>query len=73
MGIKEGKAYRYALWCITETEGRIPGYVKKQAESWIAIADGEDPDAFVDEKACGKICRLHPFPQCPSIWSFLSP
>lgn len=70
MGIKEGKAYRYALWCITETEGRIPGYVKKQAESWIAIADGEDPEAFVDEKACGKICRLlkimnHPDLRCP--------
>ncbi len=70
MGIKEGKAYQYASWCIRETEGKVPRYVKKQAESWLAIADGDDPDAFVDEKAYEKICRLlkimnHPDLRCP--------
>lgn len=55
MEVKEGKAYEYAKWCITETEGKVPEYVKKQAESWLHIADGEDPEAFVDENAYEKI------------------
>lgn len=70
MEVKEGKAYEYAKWCITETEGKVPEYVKKQAESWLHIADGEDPDAFVDENAYEKICKLlkimnHPDLHCP--------
>ena len=70
MEVKEGKAYKYAEWCITETEGKVPQYVKKQAESWLHIADGEDPDAVVDENAYEKICRLlkimnHPNLHCP--------
>lgn len=69
MNVNEGKAYLYAEWCINETEGQVPEYVKKQAKSWIHIADGEDPDAFVDQKAYDKICRLlkimnHPDLQC---------
>jgi len=56
--IREGKAYQYAKWCIVETEGKVPVYVKKQAESWIRIVHGEDEDAFVDEKAYTKICKL---------------
>lgn len=70
MEVKEGKAYKYAEWCITETEGKVPQYVKKQAESWLHITDGEDPDAVVDENAYEKICRLlkimnHPDLHCP--------
>lgn len=69
MEIKEGKAYHYAKWCIEETEGKVPKYVKKQANSWLVIADGNDPDAYVDEKSYSKICRLlkvmnHPDLQC---------
>lgn len=69
MNVNEGKAYLYAKWCINETEGQVPEYVKKQAKSWIQIADGEDPDAFVDQNAYDKICRLlkimnHPDLQC---------
>lgn len=69
MNVNEGKAYLYAKWCINETEGKVPEYVKKQAKSWIQIADGEDPDAFVDQNAYDKICRLlkimnHPDLQC---------
>ena len=69
MEIKEGKAYLYARWCVEETEGKVPKYVKKQAESWLRIADGEDEEAYVDEKAYQKICRLlklmnHPDLQC---------
>lgn len=58
MNVDEGKAYSYAKWCVSENEGKVPKYVKKQAESWIQIADGEDPDAFVDQKEYDKICRL---------------
>lgn len=70
MEIKEGKAYRYAQWCAGETEGKVPGYVKKQAESWIHIADGGDAEAYTDEKDHEKICRLlkimnHPDLHCP--------
>ena len=58
MEVNEGKAYLYAKWCLEEQEGKVPGYVKKQAQSWLQIADGEDPDAIVDEAAYNKICRL---------------
>ena len=69
MEVKDGKAYLYAKWCAQEQEGKVPRYVKKQAQSWIQIADGEDPDAMVDEAAYNKICRIikimnHPDLQC---------
>ena len=56
--VKDGKAYAYAKWCIGENVGYAPLYVKKQCESWLTIADGADPDAYVDEKAYEKICKL---------------
>lgn len=67
--VKEGKAYAYAKWCVEESVGYAPAYVKKQCQSWITIADGDDPDAFVDEKAYEKICKLlklmtHPDLRC---------
>lgn len=67
--MKEGKAYQYAKWCLEEGEGKVPLYVKKQAESWIRIADGDNPDAYVDEGECEKICKLlklmiHPDLRC---------
>lgn len=67
--MKEGKAYHYAQWCLEEGEGKVPLYVKKQAESWIRIADGDNPDAYVDEGECEKICKLlklmiHPDLRC---------
>lgn len=67
--MKEGKAYRYAQWCIEEDGGKVPQYVKKQAESWLHIADGDNPDAYVDEQEYEKICKLlklmiHPDLRC---------
>lgn len=67
--MKEGKAYKYAVWCSTEQEGKVPEYVKKQAESWLHIADGNDEDAYVDEQEYEKICKLlklmvHPDLRC---------
>lgn len=67
--MKEGKAYRYAQWCVEEDGGKAPRYVKKQAESWLHIADGDNPDAYVDEQEYEKICKLlklmiHPDLRC---------
>lgn len=56
--IKNGRAYKYALWCRDDESGVVPKYVKKQATDWIRIADGDDADAVVSEKAYSKICKL---------------
>lgn len=67
--VREGKAYAYAQFCVNDSSGYVPKYVKLQCESWIKIADGEDVDAFVDENAYKKICKLlklmvHPDLRC---------
>lgn len=56
--MKEGKAYHYAQWCVEEDGEKVPQYVKKQAKSWLHIADGDNPDAYVDEQEYEKICKL---------------
>lgn len=58
MTIKESPAYKYALWCIDETNRKAPKYVKKQCAAWLAIVDGADPDAYACEKTFHKICKL---------------
>lgn len=55
---KKNPAYKYASWCVADTRGMVPKYVKMQAESWLNIADGLDKEAYVDEAAAGKIGRL---------------
>ena len=67
--MRNGKAYRYALWCVQENEGEIPKYVKLQAKDWINIADGDDSDAYVDQAEYEKVCKLlklmvHPDLRC---------
>ena len=69
MEVKNGKAYEYAAWCVSESKRMVPMYVKKQAESWINIVEGNDQDAYVDDNAYQKICRLlkimiHPDLRC---------
>lgn len=68
--VKDSKAYEYAAWCVADQTGKVPIYVKKQAASWIRIVLGDDPEAYVDDKAYDKICRLlriiiHPDLHCP--------
>lgn len=58
MTIKESPAYKYALWCIDDTNRKTPKYVKKQCGAWLTIVDGADPDAYVCEKTFRKICKL---------------
>jgi len=55
---KTNEAYKYAKWCLEEKNRKVPTYVKKQAESWLNIADGKSKEAFVDEEAVKKNERL---------------
>ncbi len=48
--IKHSKAYLYAKSCIDDKIGKIPIYVKKQAERWLEIADGKSEVAYISEK-----------------------
>lgn len=56
--LKEGKAYTYAKWCITEPDRYVPVYVKRQAALWLDIAEGRNQEAYVDEEAYRKVCNL---------------
>lgn len=56
--IRESKAYKYAVWCTEETEGKCPKYVKMQAAQWLAITDGKHAEAYVDDALYGKIVRV---------------
>ena len=67
--VKDGKAYQYAKWCVEESDGMVPKYVKIQAKKWIDIVDGNNDEAYVDENAYEKICKLlklmmHPDLRC---------
>jgi phage terminase large subunit-like protein len=66
---KESKAYLYAKWCVEEGNDKVGRYVKKQAQAWIDIVDGHSEEAYVDEKAYNKMCKIlklmvHPDLQC---------
>ena len=56
--VKDGKAYAYAKWCIEPENKKVGKYIKRQAEQWLAIADGKNEAAYVDEKAADKIGKL---------------
>lgn len=68
--IQESKAYKYCEWVLQEDNKMAPLYVKKQCKAWKRIADGEDEEAVIDEKAYSKINKLlklmvHPDLHCP--------
>ena len=68
----ENKAVEYAEWCVSFSGKYVPKYVKKQAEAWLTIYSGGDEEAYFDEKAYKKICKLekliiHPDLQLPMI------
>jgi phage terminase large subunit-like protein len=68
--VKDSKAYKYAKWCVEPGNRKVGIYVKKQAQAWINIVDGNDPEAYFDEKAYNKICKIlklmvHPDLNCP--------
>ena len=65
--IQESIAYKYAEWCMEPDNRKVGVYVKKQAESWIDIADGKSEEAFVDEAAVRRIESLLSLMQHPDL------
>lgn len=67
--IKNSRAYKYALFCVDKNNEKVGVYVKRQAQLWLDIADGNNPEAYVCEKKFKKITKLlkiiiHPDLQC---------
>lgn len=56
--IQESRAYKYCEWALREGNNLVPVYVKKQCQSWKDIADGKDPEAYIDEKTYEKIINI---------------
>lgn len=83
MGFEKDEAYQYAKDCVNDTSGNIPVYVKKQAESWLAIADGCDEEAEVSHESVKNLRKImqyiiHPDLGCtidkgldPHAWFFV--
>ena len=68
--VKSTKAYEYALFCANNTDRKVPKYVKKQAIQWLDIVEGNNEEAYVDEKEIKKIINIlklmiHPDLRCP--------
>ena len=58
MEVKDSKAYQYCKWCLEEGNEYVGIYVKKQAQAWIDIVDGNNEEAFVDENMFDKVCKM---------------
>ncbi|MBR4627775.1 MAG: terminase [Ruminococcus sp.] len=56
--VKNSRAYKYALWCAEVDNHYVGRYVKRQAEQWLAVADGKSAAAYVCEKRWKKITKL---------------
>lgn len=56
--IKRSLAYRYAVWCENNNDGKVGIYVKKQAKYWIDIVNGLDDEAYIDESDFNLICKI---------------
>ncbi len=65
--VKDTKAYTYAKWCVEQENKKVGKYVKKQAAQWLEIADGTSEEAYVDELAAEKICKLLRLIQHPDL------
>ena len=68
--IEESRAYKYASWCVKDDNHYVGRYVKRQCQAWIDIVDGKNAEAYIDEKAYKKVCRIlglmvHPDLHCP--------
>lgn len=56
--ITQSRAYQYALWCIEPDNRQVPKYVRKQAQSWLDIVNGANPEAIIDEAAVDKVSNI---------------
>jgi len=67
--INDSKAYKYCKWCVEPDNRKVPRYVKLQAQAWLDIVDGLNNEAYFDEKAYKRICKIlklmvHPDLRC---------
>lgn len=58
LDFQSSPAVQYAQWCAEPNNSQVPHYVKLQAQQWLRIVYGEDPDAYIDEAAYARICKL---------------
>lgn len=58
MDIRKTKAYKYAEFCVKNTDGKVPKYVKLQAAEWLAIADGKRDYAKISLSKCKRVKRI---------------
>ncbi|MBR6968463.1 MAG: terminase [Ruminococcus sp.] len=58
MDIRKTRAYKYAQNCAVDTSGKTPKYVRKQAEEWLAIANGERAYAHISISQCKRVRRI---------------
>ena len=58
MGIKDSRAYHYAVWASDEDNHAVGRYVRRQARAWLDIADGNTPGAYVDEREYSQTMAL---------------
>lgn len=58
MEVKNSVAYQYANWCLEEDNDYVGKYIKLQAKAWLTIADGQDQEAYVDDKMYTKVYKI---------------
>lgn len=56
--IEGSRAYHYAVWASDEYNHAVGRYVRRQAQAWLDIADGNTPGAYVDEREYSQTIAL---------------
>lgn len=56
--IINSRAYKYAIWCVEPDNEYVGRYVKRQAQLWLDIVNGNSEEAYVCEKYWKKITKL---------------
>ena len=56
--IQVSPAVEYARWCLRKGNSKVPKYVRLQARAWLRIVEGKDREAYMDEQAYRKVCKL---------------
>lgn len=56
--ITDSRAYKYALWASDGNNHAVGKYVRRQCREWLDIADGNNPNAFVDVREYDRTMAL---------------
>lgn len=65
--IRNSVAYIYCLWCAEKENLYVGEYVKKQAEQWLDIINGNNDEAYFDEDMFQDICDILKIMQHPDL------